>query len=618
MTTDQFLKDLSGIDIRSPIQSYKSEPQKNCVLTGRITGNLPENVHIAVLAYSLQSSKSTNKQTTQLASYTIIQKPGSYTLFVAPGKYHLFAFVDRNKNNSLEDDEYVGRYGRPSTVHVTDSQVVGGLDIDASGILHPFAEIPISVKLMHHYIEPDDTLEHGRVVTLNESKFAKDFGEMGLWSSDEFIQKNGVNIYALAPYNPGRIPVLFVHGAGGTPLDFDYMVKYVDRKRFQPWFFFYPAGLRLQTLADLLHARLKVLHKKYGFKQLYITAHSMGGLVARAYINRYSSDSTQNYLQAYISLSTPYAGNDSARLGVRYSPARVPSWQDVATDSDFIDTVYAQRLPHPVRFYLLFGFGGNQRDYKELSDGVITLKSQLASRAKAEATGIQGFDEDHVTILKSQEVAKYYRQILDRESSGRKAAVLSKVAVGRLYIDTVPENAKVQILNISFEYKRGMALQPGNYLLEVSAYGYKSWSGWVDLADGENIRLKVRMAKMDPKQLADLPPIAAEYVRMLKSENARQKRAAARAIYRENFTYPVLYDTAEQELRKGYRTNLNDRYHVDAMAWMCQLLGASRQAHYRSTLEMVALETGNVEMVALETGNVKLQRYAERNMHRLK
>jgi hypothetical protein len=116
------------------------------------------------------------------------------------------------------------------------------------------------------------------------------------------------------------------------------------------------------------------------------------------------------------------------------------------------------------------------------------------------------------------------------------------------------------------------------------------------------------MAKMDPKQLADLPPIAAEYVRMLKSENARQKRAAARAIYRENFTYPVLYDTAEQELRKGYRTNLNDRYHVDAMAWMCQLLGASRQAHYRSTLEMVALETGNV----------KLKRYAERNVHRLK
>ena len=195
MTTDQFLINLSGIDIRSPIQLYKSEPQKNCVLTGRITGNLPENVQIAVLAYSLQSSRSTNKQTIQLASYTIIQKPGSYTLFVAPGKYHLYAFVDRNKNNSLEDDEYVGRYGRPSTVYVTDSQVVDGLDIDASGILHPFAEMPISVKFMRHCIEPDDTLERGGVVTLNETKFAKDFGEMGLWSSAEFIQKNGVNIY---------------------------------------------------------------------------------------------------------------------------------------------------------------------------------------------------------------------------------------------------------------------------------------------------------------------------------------------------------------------------------------------------------------------------------------
>jgi len=41
-------------------------------------------------------------------------------------------------------------------------------------------------------------------------------------------------------YDPGKIPVLFVHGAVGTPLGWENIVGHMDLDRFQPWFYYYP------------------------------------------------------------------------------------------------------------------------------------------------------------------------------------------------------------------------------------------------------------------------------------------------------------------------------------------------------------------------------------------
>ena len=62
-----------------------------------------------------------------------------------------------------------------------------------------------------------------------------------------------------------------------------------------------------------------------------------------------------------------------------------------------------------------------------------------------------------------------------------------------------------------------------------------------------------------------------------------------------------------EELLRGFERNLEDSQHVDAMAWMCNVLGVCGQMRYRSTLEKVSNEASNR----------KIKKYAEKNLERL-
>ncbi len=54
------------------------------------------------------------------------------------------------------------------------------------------------------------------------------------------------------------------------------MIGSLDRTRYQPWFYHYPSGLRLEKSANGLSRALQMLKARYGFSRLYVVAHSMG------------------------------------------------------------------------------------------------------------------------------------------------------------------------------------------------------------------------------------------------------------------------------------------------------------------------------------------------------
>ena len=86
--------------------------------------------------------------------------------------------------------------------------------------------------------------DNGATVDIKTCEISKDKGDAELaatWTDPEF--------------DPDKIPVLFVHGIGGTPLDWKYLAKGLDRHRFQPWFYYYPSGLRLNLVSGLLHEK---------------------------------------------------------------------------------------------------------------------------------------------------------------------------------------------------------------------------------------------------------------------------------------------------------------------------------------------------------------------------
>lgn len=248
---------------------------------------------------------------------------------------------------------------------------------------------------------------------LNNHIFSAEYGELGLYFPNKFMEKVKYRFYLSENDLEGKVPVVFVHGVSGTPANWRYIIENIDHDHFSPVVFYYPTGIRLNDAMNLLYKGLKAIHKRYG--STIVIAHSMGGLVSRGVIKQFTLDSEENYIPLYISLSTPYGGHEYAQKAVDHMPdvGVVPSWRDVASESKYIRNLYDPPLPPDTDFHLIFGYK-NPRRFRigSNSDGVITIKSQLDPRAQREALRIYGVDEDHVTILKSLEVVSILNEIL--------------------------------------------------------------------------------------------------------------------------------------------------------------------------------------------------------------
>jgi pimeloyl-ACP methyl ester carboxylesterase len=96
----------------------------------------------------------------------------------------------------------------------------------------------------------------------------------------------------LQPYDPGKIPVVLVHGLISTPRMWAPVVKTLlanatIRRRYQFWFFYYPTGqpvalsaLQLRDALDEAILAHRVDHR------LTLIGHSMGGILTRVQVSR--------------------------------------------------------------------------------------------------------------------------------------------------------------------------------------------------------------------------------------------------------------------------------------------------------------------------------------------
>ena len=78
---------------------------------------------------------------------------------------------------------------------------------------------------------------------------------------------------------------------------------------------------------------------------------------------------------------------------------------------------------------------------------------------------------------------------------------------GCLFIDTMPENAKIRILNIKQQFKQGIFLKNNKYLLEVSHEGYETEDIWVKIDSKETKRIKIFLEKRNTS-IADSYPLS--------------------------------------------------------------------------------------------------------------
>jgi pimeloyl-ACP methyl ester carboxylesterase len=108
---------------------------------------------------------------------------------------------------------------------------------------------------------------------------------MAMLRSSHYMDKTG--LYFLQPYDPDRIPLVFVHGLFSTPFDWVQTINGLQadpeiRKHYQFWVFGYPTGNPILYSALRLREELARADKLYPNHRPYVViGHSMGGMLTR-------------------------------------------------------------------------------------------------------------------------------------------------------------------------------------------------------------------------------------------------------------------------------------------------------------------------------------------------
>lgn len=135
------------------------------------------------------------------------------------------------------------------------------------------------------------------------------FGVSAMLNPEKFADKAG--LIQVQPYDPDKIPVLFVHGLQSTPASWTPMVNafWADpliRRSYQIWVFGYPSGYPIPYSALLLRRQLDILDKTYpNHHRIVLVGHSMGGILSRLMI----SDSGGDKLWRYFFAKSPAETN---------------------------------------------------------------------------------------------------------------------------------------------------------------------------------------------------------------------------------------------------------------------------------------------------------------------
>ena len=160
-----------------------------------------------------------------------------------------------------------------------------------------------------------------------------------------------IGLYFLQPYDPERIPLVFVHGLFSTPWTWVQTINGLQadpeiRKHYQFWVFAYPTGYPILYSALRLRQELARVDQAYpNHKPFVVVGHSMGGMLthdqvitltegmwekdmgetAKAIFNKEPSDSlivrattfrANPRIKRVVFICTPHRGSDMASGGL--------------------------------------------------------------------------------------------------------------------------------------------------------------------------------------------------------------------------------------------------------------------------------------------------------------
>lgn len=175
---------------------------------------------------------------------------------------------------------------------------------DNTGVMKPGTRHRAQLELYDPLVATDVVVGHRRVPLESDlstplAYFLNGLADRGLNYLDTvgLLQPARVEqvagMYMLQPYEPGKIPVVLVHGLWSSPLTWTEMFNDLRsvaeiRNHYQIWFYLYPTGQPFWTSATQMRDALARIrdeldpqHREPALDQMVLVGHSMGGLVSR-------------------------------------------------------------------------------------------------------------------------------------------------------------------------------------------------------------------------------------------------------------------------------------------------------------------------------------------------
>lgn len=125
-------------------------------------------------------------------------------------------------------------------------------------------------------------------------------GILGVLFPSEFDGRSG--LYMIDPYQPGKIPIVFVHGLMSSPEAWSNAMNDLRgdpalRERYQFWMFFYSTGNPILQSAGRLRQALAQVRRDFdpgqqdpALDQMILVGHSMGGILSRLAVSSSGND----------------------------------------------------------------------------------------------------------------------------------------------------------------------------------------------------------------------------------------------------------------------------------------------------------------------------------------